>query len=336
MNESRQTRPSVVPDLPAVLYIETTNRCDSLCQTCIRTFQTLEPMKDLTLDELVRIVDQFPRVERVILHGIGEPLLNPDLFRIIAYLKGRGTTVLFNSDAIGLTEKKREGLIESKLDELRVSLDAATPETYRAIRGVLAFHRVRENVAALVDLRRKLAAGTPAISLWFTVLRTNVHELPAFIRLAADIGADRVNVQRLVYYGQGMAVAGQSLYGDLSALESQFLAEASHLAGELGVSLCASGNTTPEASLTPEERKRPWSGCQRPWALSYITANGNVLPCCISPWTAKDYRGLILGNAITQPFVGIWNGERYREFRIRFESDEAPDPCHGCGRLWSI
>jgi MoaA/NifB/PqqE/SkfB family radical SAM enzyme len=329
-------RPAVVPDLPAILYIETTNRCDSLCQTCIRTFQTLEPPKDLTLDELVRIVDQFPRVERVILHGIGEPLLNPDLFRMIAYLKGRGTTVLFNSDAIGLTGKKREGLIENKLDELRVSLDAATPETYRAIRGVPAFPRVIENVKALVDLRRNLGANTPVISLWFTVLRNNVHELPALIRLAGDIGADRVNVQRLVYYGHGMAVAEQSLYGALSSLESQFLAEASHLAAELGVSLCASGNSTPEASLTPEERKRPWSGCQRPWTLSYITANGNVLPCCISPWTAKDYSGLILGNAFTQPFVNIWNGERYREFRIRFESDEAPDPCRGCGRLWSI
>jgi len=66
-------RPAVVPDLPAVLYIETTNRCDSLCQTCIRTFQTLEPPKDLTLSELARIVDQFPRLTRVLLHGIGEP-----------------------------------------------------------------------------------------------------------------------------------------------------------------------------------------------------------------------------------------------------------------------
>ena len=336
MSESRHTRPSVVPDLPAVLYIETTNRCDSLCQTCIRTFQTLEPIKDLTLDELVRIVDQFPRVERAILHGIGEPLLNPDLFEMIAYLKGRRTTVLFNSDAIGLAEKKRERLIESGLDELRVSLDAATPETYRAIRGVPAFHRVRENVAALTDLRRKLGVNTPIISLWFTTLRNNVHELPAFIRLARDIGADRVNVQRLVYYGQGMAAAEQSLHGALSALEHQFLAEATRLAEETGISLCASGSTTPEASLTPDERSRPWSGCQRPWTLSYITANGNVLPCCISPWTAKDYRGLVLWNVFTQQFADIWNGEQYQEFRTRFESDEPPDPCHGCGRLWSI
>lgn len=336
MSESRQPRLPVVPDPPAVLYIETTNRCDSLCQTCIRTFQSLEPVKDLTLDELVRIVEQFPRLERVVLHGIGEPLLNPDLFRMIGYLKDRGATVLFNSDGIGLTGKKREGLIRSGLDELRISLDAASPETYQTIRGVPAFPRVRENVAALVDLRREHNAGTPVISLWFTILRSNVRELPAFIRLAGEIGADRVNLQRLVHHGQGLAVAEQSLHGSLTALENQCLAEAARLAEELQVDLRASGNTTPEASLTPEERGRPWSGCQRPWTLSYITANGNVLPCCISPWTAKDYPGLILGNAFTQQFVDIWNGDRYQAFRRQFETDEAPDPCRGCGRLWSI
>ncbi len=329
-------RPAVVADLPAVLYIETTNRCDSLCQTCIRTFQSLEPPKDLTLEELVRIVDQLPRLDRVFLHGIGEPLLNPSLFQMIAYLKGRGATTVFNSDAIGLTEKKRRGLVESGLNELRVSMDAATPETYRAIRGVPMFHRVVENVTALVDLQRELGVATPRIALWFTALKNNIPELPDFIRLAGKIGAAEVNVQRLVYYGQGLAVQEQSLYGALYALEAQMLAEATRLSRELGIELHASGNTTPEESLTPEERERPWSGCQRPWSLSYITANGNVLPCCISPWTARNYAGLILGNAFAEPFVQIWNGERYRQFRTQFETHEAPDPCRGCGRLWSI
>jgi len=332
----RSGRPAVVPDLPAILYIETTNRCDSLCQTCIRTFQTLEPPKDLTLAELMRIVDQVPRLTRVLLHGIGEPLLNPELFRMIAYLKGRGVTVVFNSDAIGLSEKKRHHLIESGLDELRVSMDAATPETYRAIRGVATFDRVVENVTALGELKKVCAAVLPKISLWFTVMKKNLEELPLFIRLAGKMGAAHVNVQRLVHYGEGLAVQEQSVYGTLSAMEETLLAEASRLSRELGIVLCASGNTTPVESLTPEERERPWSGCQRPWTLSYITANGNVLPCCISPWTAKDYRNLILGNVFTQPFADIWNGERYRDFRIRFESDEAPDPCRGCGRLWSI
>ena len=329
-------RPAVVPELPTVLYLETTNRCDSLCQTCIRTFQTLEPPKDLTLEELTRIVEQFPRLDRVILHGIGEPLLNPHLFQMIAYLKGRGTTVLFNSDAIGLTDKKRRGLIESGLDELRVSMDAATPETYRAIRGVPMFHRVVENVTALMDLQRELGVATPKVSLWFTAIKRNLRELPDFVRLAGKIGATRVNVQRLVHYGQGLAVQDQSLHGALTTLEAEMFAEATRISQELGIGLSASGNTTPEDSFTPEERERPWSGCQRPWSLSYVTANGNVLPCCISPWTAKDYAGLILGNAFTESFAEIWNGERYQQFRTRFESKEAPDPCRGCGHLWSI
>jgi MoaA/NifB/PqqE/SkfB family radical SAM enzyme len=335
MSCPRSGRPAAAPELPAVLYIETTNRCDSLCQTCIRTFQTLEPPKDLTLDELRRLVEQLPRLQRVLLHGIGEPLLNPQLFEMIAYLKGRGVAVVFNSDAIGLTDKRRRALIDSGLDELRVSMDAANPETYRAIRGVPMFHRVVENVTALVDLQRELGVSTPKVSLWFTVMKKNLRELPDFIRLAGKIGAAEVNVQRLIYYGQGLAVQEQSRYGALTALETRMLAEADHLCRELGILLTASGDTTPEASLTPEECDRPWAGCQRPWSLSYVTANGNVLPCCISPWTAKDYAGLILGNALQDSFVEIWNGKRYQRFRTQFESHAAPDPCRGCGRLWS-
>src|SRR5919204_5076992 len=106
-------RPALVPTLPRSLYLETTNRCDSECQTCIRTFNTLEPPKDLTLAELQAIVEQFPRLERVVLHGIGEPLLNREIFAIVAHLKARGVTVLFNSDAISLTELRAQQLIDS-------------------------------------------------------------------------------------------------------------------------------------------------------------------------------------------------------------------------------
>ena len=99
----------------------------------------------------------------------------------------------------------------------------------------------------------------------------------------------------------------------------------------------ASGLTTPLASLRSEAPgARPWAGCQRPWTLSYVTANGNVLPCCISPWVARDYEGLVLGNAFTAPFDEIWNGERYQRFRREFESETPPDPCRGCGLSWSI
>lgn len=330
-------RPPIVDALPRSLYLETTNRCDSKCQTCARTFNTVEPPKDLTLAELKKIVDQFPVLDRVVLHGIGEPLLNRELFAMIAYLKARGTTVLFNSDAITLTLPRARQLIESGLDEFRVSMDAATPETYLRIRGVDRFDRVVGNVQTLVGLQRALERSTPRVSLWFTAMRANLDELPAFVRLAQKIGVLEVYVQRLVFYGQGLAVEEQSLHDSLQDREQRLIEEAERVAETSGLTLKASGLTTPLQSLkgTAEDR-RPWSGCQRPWTLSYVTANGNVLPCCISPWVAKNYSGTILGNAFEQRFSDIWNGERYQQFRTAFESDTPPDPCRGCGRLWSI
>jgi len=327
----------VVAALPRSLYLETTNRCDSKCQTCIRTFQSLEPPADLTLEQVKAIAAQFPVLERVVLHGIGEPLLNREIFEIVEFLKSRAAAVLFNSDAISLTAKRALRLIESGLDEYRVSLDAATPETYRRLRGVDQLDRVVANVRRLVSLERERSRTVPRVSLWFTASRANLHELLEFVRLAADLGVDEVYVQRLVFNGLGLATAENALHGRLHRQEQALLDEAEELARGLGLALRASGLTTPLASLQGGTRNpRPWAGCQRPWNLSYVTANGNVLPCCISPWVARDYQGLILGNALAEPFTDIWNGERYRRFRNDFESEIPPDPCRGCGLLWSI
>jgi len=330
-------RPALVPTLPRTLYLETTNRCDSECQTCIRTFNTLEPPKDLTLAAVQHIVEQVPGLERVVLHGIGEPLLNKQIFEIVAYLKTRGVTVLFNSDAISLTRKRAAQLIDSGLDEYRVSMDAATRETYVKIRGVDQFERVLRNVGALVTLQQQRGSTTPRVSLWFTTLKANLDELPAFIRLAVQLGVSEVNAQRLVFNGYGLAVQEQSLHQRLGEREQQVIREAETLAQQYSIVFKASGATTPLQSLHGAALdQRHWAGCQRPWTLSYVTANGNVLPCCISPWTTKSYRNLVLGNAFTTGLAQIWNGERYQQFRRDFESDVAPDPCRGCGWLWSF
>jgi MoaA/NifB/PqqE/SkfB family radical SAM enzyme len=329
-------RPAVVGALPRSLYLETTNRCDSKCQTCIRTFQTLEPPADLTLERVQAIVAQFPVLDRVVLHGIGEPLLNPQIFDIVAYLKTRVASVLFNSDAISLTSSRAGRLLESGLDEYRVSMDAATAATYRQLRGVDRFERVTANVARLVGLQRQLGRTTPRVSLWFTATRANVDELPGFVQLAADLGVGEVYVQRLVFNGMGLATEANALHGRLRAQELARLTDAEALATHHGIAMRASGLTNPIASLQASDDARPWSGCQRPWTLAYVTANGNVLPCCVSPWVARDYAGLILGNAFAERFEKIWDGTRYQQFRTDFETTTPPDPCRGCGRLWSI
>ena len=324
--------------LPGELYIEVTNRCNSRCQTCVRTFQTLEPPRDLSLVEFRNLVDQVPGLQRAILHGVGEPLLNPELPAMIAYLKARSNPphALFNSNAILLTPETQQALLAAGLDEYRVSTDAAHRELYTRIRGVDAFDRMVDNVAAFNQRIRQ--NGHPLkLSLWFTALHENLADLPELVRLAHRLGVGEVYVQRLVYYGQGLALQEQSLFRAMQATEETHLGEAEALAQEMGILFRASGATSPRESLTSSGGDpRPWSRCRRPASLIYITANGNVLPCCFSPFSTTDYQGLILGNAFETPLASIWHGEAYQKFRSALQTDAPPESCDRCGVCWSL
>ncbi|HTY76230.1 MAG TPA: radical SAM protein [Candidatus Bathyarchaeia archaeon] len=324
------------PPLPRSLYIETTSRCNSLCETCILTFGGREPQKDLAWSQFRTIVDRFPLVERVLLHGIGEPLLNRDLPRMIGHLKARGATVLFNSNAITLSPKTARALLEAGLDELRVSVDASTRETYARIRGVDAFDRVVENLERLAELKGATGAAHPVVSLWLTALKDNLDEIPGLVALAARTGASSIHLQRLVYNGLGIATEDQSLFGRLEAREAEMIRAAEAAADAAGIAFSASGATDPEVSLSAPRSDQPWSACRRPWSLVYVTVHGNVLPCCISPWITNDYDGLILGNLYRQSLEEIWWGDRYQVFRKDLQTAAPPEPCRGCGVKWSL
>src|SRR5690348_6694247 len=179
--------PLAEPD-PVCLYLETTNRCNLLCTTCPRTFEDLEPPADMSWELFTAIVDQFPAIARVVLHGVGEPMMVRELPRMIRYLKDRGTYVLFNTNGTLLTRRKGKELIHSGLDELRVSLDAAEPGSFERVRGRDLFDRIVRNVRAFTDLKDELKAEVPRVSLWLTGLKETLAELPAFVRLAFEIG----------------------------------------------------------------------------------------------------------------------------------------------------
>ena len=323
---------------PGELYIEVTNRCNSQCQTCVRTFETLEPLRDLSLGEFRALVDQAPALRRAVLHGVGEPLLNRDLVAMVEYLKDRATApqVLFNSNAILLTTLVQEALIAASLDEFRVSTDAAGRERYALIRGVDGFERMVDNVSSFAE-RIRAAGGGPRLSLWFTAMHENLGDLPDLVRLAQRMGVGEVYVQRLVYYGQGLAQQEQSLFRAMQAAEETLVHEAGALAEGLGIAFRASGASSPhESLLSPDGKRRPWARCYRPQTLVYVTANGNVLPCCFSPFTTRNYAGLILGNVFETPLEQIWNGAAYRGFRRALQSDTPPETCDRCGVCWSL
>jgi len=331
-------RGPLAEDEPVCLYLETTNRCNLLCTTCPRTFEQLEPPADMSWELFTSIVDQFPRIARVVLHGVGEPMMVRALPRMIRYLKERGVYALFNTNGTLLTQRAGQELIDAGLDELRISLDAATPQSFALVRGRDLFARILRNVRAFTTLQSKLKCTTPHVSLWLTGLKETIAELPAFVRLARDIGVREVYLQRLVYFaeGQGLARPESALFGQVDASEEAHIREAETLAKCLGIAFNASGATEPGMSLRRQRDGRAWSLCRRPWTLMYFTAHGTALPCCIAPFSLRGYASFTLGDATQQSLRDIWNGARYQEFRRALLSEQPPLACARCGLRWSL
>jgi MoaA/NifB/PqqE/SkfB family radical SAM enzyme len=178
------------------------------------------------------------------------------------------------------------------------------------------------------------------VSAWLTGLRETIAELPAFARLAAEVGVKEVYLQRLVFFEQGavgMARPDQALFERLARDEAAYLREAEGLARSLGLIFSASGAASePGLSLKRKPDGDPWSLCRRPWTVMYFTANGRALPCCIAPFSQQGYENYTLGDATQEDLREIWNGPRYQAFREALASDAPPLACANCGLRWSL
>jgi MoaA/NifB/PqqE/SkfB family radical SAM enzyme len=317
-----------------------TNRCNLLCTTCPRTYVELEPPADMSWELFTRIVDQMPDLARAVLHGVGEPMLVKALPKMVRYLKERGVYVLFNTNGTLLNERNGRALIAAGLDELRVSLDASTPESYLKVRGKDYFRRIVRNVKAFRELQEREGHVRPRVSAWLTGLKETVAELPAFVRVAAEIGVREVYLQRMVFFDRdavGLARPDQALFERMSRQDAEALSGAEALAASLGMTFSASGAASePGLSLARKPGDTPWSLCRRPWTVMYFTANGRALPCCIAPFSQHGYENYTLGDATQEGLREIWNGARYQSFRTALMSDAPPQACASCGLRWSL
>ena len=260
---------------------------------------------------------------------------------MIAHLKACGVYTVFNTNAALLTRRRQVELIDSGLDELRVSLDSSTPETYLKIRGIPAFDRVVANLGEMVRTRLELAASTPRISIWMTGLRENLAELPDIIDLAARLGVEEVYLQRLVFWGEGLATGDQSILCEPATRPGRSRARSSpRPSGARRGTASASAAPTPRArapacSSAPADPE-PWRACSRPLRLAYVTAQGTALPCCIAPFTDAPFESMRLGNYLQDGVAAVWHGAAYQRFREQLYSSEPPASCRNCGLAWSL
>jgi radical SAM protein with 4Fe4S-binding SPASM domain len=280
------------------------------------------------------LVDALPELERATLQGLGEPLLAPDLLRMVEYAAGRGIDVGFNTNGTLLTRAASERLIRARLAWLCVSLDGATAETYEGVRDGSDFRRVRRNVVALVETKRRLGAEAPELSLVFVAMRRNVHELPELVRLAADWGLPKLWVQNLSHSFSDTDPSGsyrdirlfarnEALWSEPNPEAARLFDEARAVAEELAVDL-----RLPRLEQPPPRPVAPGEpACHWPFESAYVAHDGRVQPCCMVMGADRA----VLGRLDDGGFADVWRGEEYERFRAGLLGDaEPPEVCRGC------
>jgi radical SAM protein with 4Fe4S-binding SPASM domain len=66
--------------------------------------------------------------------------------------------------------------------------------------------------------------------------------------------------------------------------------------------------------------------CDWPWRSAYVTAKGQVQPCCMVMGADRA----VLGELETSTFRDVWRNQDYASFRAGLVDGPPPDVCRGC------
>lgn len=188
--------------LPQFLNLEfVEGKCNLHCRMCVGVQDERYPNKftSIPIDAFEKILESAPTIQGMTLSsGNSDPLLHPHIERVIQLAAEKKVDVDIYTNGHPLTEARARLFVESgAVKMLNVSLDGATPETYRRIRGA-DLARVLKNIERLQQIKAERGAKTPWLSLSMVAMADNIHELPDFVRMAIRLGAGRVNLEDLI------------------------------------------------------------------------------------------------------------------------------------------
>jgi radical SAM protein with 4Fe4S-binding SPASM domain len=334
---SLATIPLPTVALPTFLQIEPVGQCNLRCQMCPIQFRKdgppYGPPAFMKWETFTTLIDQLPGLREFQLQGLGEPMMHPRFFDMIAYAAGRGVRVSTNSNMTLVNPQRAERCVTSGLAELHVSIDGSTAATYERIRVRAKFDRVVRNVGMVLEARARLGGTTPRLRMVVVAMRQNLHEFPDLVRLAHRLGIDNVFVQHLCHdFGESSLPAhyapmrefvdAQTLMGEDPARIERHFGEARAVAEELGVELRLP-RTRPR--LHPPGTPGP-QRCNWPWTGAYVSYQGLAMPCCMVATPDRIH----LGNMAERRADAVWNGPEYQRFREALSSDSPPEVCRSC------
>jgi hypothetical protein len=139
------------------------------------------PRSDLKAEVALKVIDELSGLDdtRLTLAGVGDPMLHPLVFDILAAARAAGLAVNVETDLLRDAESVRR-LVQTGVDVVSVHLPAITDETYEAVMGVAGYRTVLENLQVLVTERARLGNGLPVLIPLFIKCRQNWAEMEAW------------------------------------------------------------------------------------------------------------------------------------------------------------
>jgi len=301
---------------PPWVILEVTRRCNTYCAGCYGrdaldnagdgdTFSRPQVAPAL-VDKICRELPPLG-VSEIFLAGRGEPLLHPQVFDFIRTLKAAGLRVHLFTNGILLDERIAARIVESPLDDLRVSIWAMDSQEYADLHpGANPSHRERkiEGLYRVLQLRRALGKKLPRVHLHAPLNRVNLAGIGERVRTASDSGCDSLVFGYYRHFGR--EYENLCLLPEDAGKLEQTLAQARGAlrASRVGDNVDEYRNLLSLGSAT--WRRLP---CYSGWLQANIMADGKVYPC--------SHCEMVVGDLSSQSFGEIWNGERFREFRRR-------------------
>ncbi len=292
---------------PVNLTWEITHECNLRCLHCLSASSAASP-GELSLEECRGIVDQLAALKVFEINfGGGEPLLKDYFLPLLRYIHEKGIVTCVSTNGTVLTNEAIACLTGSRLVNIQVSLDGATPEVNDAIRGKGTYRKIISGIELLSGKKIPFSINTVVTSL-------NYAQLDQLKGLAISFGA-RLRVSRFRPSGRARE-SWEALKLDLSQLQnlSDWLSsDPSILTGDSFFSISQDGSRRPGLDM-----------CGAAKMTACIDPLGDVYPCAFLQ--APEFGG---GNLKEKSLQDIWhNAPSFQRFRHL-----EPDSCRTCPRF---
>ena len=278
-------RTAVLPP-PLGLLAELTHRCPLSCPYCANPIQLERAGSELPTETWLRVIDEAAALGVLQIHfSGGEPMARRDLLDLIRRARERDLYSNLITSGILLDGPAAGRLADAGLDHVQLSFQDADVGEADRIGGYKGSQA--KKIACAAHVRD---AGLP-LTANFVVHRQNIARLPDMLALGEQLGAGRIEIAHVQYYGWGLRnrAALMPTAEQLDFSNQQVAAARERSAGAL--SMAVASQSISERSVSRSQKASAiwcctawnepsvWPNCLR-W-LRYSTAS--VMPDARAP-----------------------------------------------------